>query len=783
MGSNRLPLRVHASYAKVSPRGEDSVTSAKLSRYLTTLALSGLFLYGEVAPARPSGGHWGLCGGPLTPPPLGDPRRRNAPNTPLHIEADTAHHDVRSGEYTLLGRPVITRADQRLKADRMHYNAQTGRVDAEGDVYYQQSGATVAGERGHFNLNTNSGEFTQLRYRVEEGHMHGDATLAEIENPDRTSYQDARFSTCRPGEEDWWLNSSSLTLDKAAHQGTARNVWLSFHGIPFAYTPYLSFPVGEKRKTGFLMPAIGSSSQGGLQFAVPWYWNIAPNYDATFTPTVFAKRGLRFGTEFRYLLPSAKGRSQFDFLPNDMAAGKNRWLLDLDHALHAGRHFQARLDVNRVSDKQYLNDFSTNLQQSSNIALPSRADATLSFRDWSLNVQAQSWQTIAQNFAPRNEPFSTVPSIRFDYSPSSVELPVRFRLATEAVRFQHSKPDVLDTGYRFDVMPQLSMPFRTLGYFIEPAIAYRYTAYRLDRPDPTLPQSPSRSLPVYSLDSGLFLERGLKLFGTTLTQTLEPRLYYLYVARRNQDDLPVFETTQATFTFSQLFEANRFTGPDRMGDANQLTAAMTSRVFSDASGFEYLRLSIGQIFYFSDRQVTLPGRSEEFAHRSDYITELRTGVPGLMKAWMDYRWDPGGTSNQRLTSQLQVFLGGGSVLNLAYRRQKNNGVKVLSEAEGSLVFPIGAHWQAVGGWNYSFLDGRTQERFAGLAFNSCCYAVRGLFRQFQANRRSGSAQRQNGSAELQTGFLLQFELKGLGALGDEIPKFLRKTIPGFRSSS
>ncbi|WP_198007312.1 LPS-assembly protein LptD [Nitrococcus mobilis] len=759
------------------------MTSAKLSRYLTTLALSGLFLFGKVVPARPPSGHWGLCGGPLTPPPLGDPSLRNAPNTALHIEADTARHDVRSGEYTLFGRSVITRADQRLKADRMHYNAQTGRVDAEGDVYYQQSGATVAGERGHFNLNTNSGEFTQLRYRIEEGHMHGDATRAEIENPDRTNYQNARFSTCRPGAEDWWLHSGSLTIDEAEHRGTARNVWLSFHGIPFAYAPYLSFPVGEKRKTGFLMPAIGSSSQGGLQFGVPWYWNIAPNYDATFTPTVFAERGLRFGTEFRYLLPSANGRSQFDFLPNDRAAGKNRWLLDLDHALHAGRHLQAHLDVNRVSDKQYLNDFSTNLQQSSNVALPSRADASLNFRDWSVSVQAQSWQPIAQNLAPRNEPFSTVPSIRIGYSPSLTGLPVRFRLATEAVRFQHSESDVLDTGSRIDVMPRLSVPFRTLGYFIEPAIAYRYTAYRLDRPDPTLPDRPSRGLPIYSVDSGLFLERELKLFGNALTHTLEPRLYYLYVARDNQDDLPVFETAQATFTFSQLFETNRFTGPDRMGDANQLTAALSSRVLSAASGFEYLRFSIGQIFYFDDRTVTLPGMAEESAHSSDYITELRTGVPGLMNAWVDYRWNPGGTDNQRLTSQLQFLGGNGRVLNLAYRLQKNNGQRVLSEAEGSVAFPVGTNWQVVGGWNYSFLNGQTQERFAGLEFNSCCYAVRGLFRQFQANRSRGSRQRQIGSAQLQTGYLLQFELKGLGALGDEVPKFLRKAIPGFRSSS
>lgn len=752
------------------------MTPAKLSRYLAALALCGSCLLGDVASARPPAGRWGLCGGPLVPPPLGDPSRRNAPNTALQIEAETARHDARSGEYTLLGRPVITRADQRLKADRMHYNAQTGRVDAQGDVYYRQSGATLAGERGHFNLNTNSGVFDQLRYRIEQGHIHGDAARGEMENPDRTTYKDARFSTCRPGQEDWWLSSGSLTIDEAEHRGVARNVWLSFHGVPFAYTPFVSFPVGAKRKTGFLIPSIGSTSQGGLQFAAPWYWNIAPNYDATFTPAYYAKRGAQLGTEFRYLLPNADGRSQFDYLPRDMAAGKDRWLLDLNHSLRAGPHFQAHADVNRVSDKQYLNDFSTNLQQSSYIALPSRLDAALSFRDWSLSAQAQSWQTIVQNFAPRNEPFSTVPSLRLDYSPSGYSLPMRFRFTTEAVRFLHSASDVLDTGYRFDVMPQLRMPLRALGYFIEPAIAYRYTAYRLDRPDPTLPSNPSRALPIYSVDGGLFLERQFRLFGNALTQTLEPRLYYLYVPRRDQDDFPVFETTRATFTFSQLFETNRFTGPDRMGDANQLTAAVTSRFLSDTSGFEYLRLSIGQILYFRDRKVTLPGRVEESSQHSDYITELRTGLPGVMNAWVDYRWNPQGTDNQRLTSRLQLLGGSGRVLNLAYRLQENDGRKILSEAEGSLVFPVGANWRVVGGWNYSFLDKQTQERFAGLEFNSCCYAVRGLFRQFQANRRSVSAQ-------LQTGYLLQFELKGLGAFGDQIPKFLSKAIPGFRPSS
>lgn len=754
------------------------MTSAKLSRHLTALALSSLFLLGEVAPARAAGGgRWGLCGGPLTPAPLGNPDLRNAPNTAVDIEADRTKYDADSGEYTLLGRPVITRADQRLKADRMHYNAQTGHVDAQGDVYYQQSGAVVAGERGHFNLDTNTGVFSQLRYRIEQGHIHGDAARGEVENPDRTTYTDARFSTCEPGQEDWWLHSSSLTIDEAQHEAIGRNVWLSFHGIPFAYTPFVSFPVGVKRKTGFLTPVIGSSSTGGFELGIPWYWNIAPNYDATFTPTVYAKRGMQLGTEFRYLLPNVSGRSQFDYLPNDMAAGKDRWLLDLDHHLQIGQHLHSNLKVNRVSDDQYLDDFGTNLDESATSALENRLDADLSFRDWSLSAQVQRWQTVAPNFAPRNKPFSTLPRISFDYSPSWGELPLRFQLETEAVRFLHPNPEVIDTGYRFDVMPKLTLPFRTLGYYIEPAIAYRYTTYRLDRPNPKLPEDPSRGLPIYSVDSGLYLQRELNLFGKALTQTLEPRLYYLYVARRNQDDLPVFDTTQALLTFYQLFETNRFTGADRMGDANQLTAAVTSRLLSDTTGFEYLRFSIGQIFYFRDQEVTLPGVVEKSAHNSDYVTELRAGLPGLVNASVNYRWNPEGTNNRRLTSRLQVRGGAASVLNLAYRVEEDDGRKILSEATGSFGYAVGANWHVVGGWNYSFLDRRTQERFAGLEFDSCCYAVRGLFRQFQANPGSTS------SAQLQTGFLLQFELKGLGAVGDQIPKFLRETIPGFRPTS
>ncbi|MDN5871158.1 MAG: LPS assembly protein LptD [Nitrococcus sp.] len=740
---------------------------------MAALALYGLFLLGEVASARPPGGRWGLCGCCLVPPPLGDPDVRNAPGTPLEIEASRARYDAERGEYTLLGRPVITRADQRLKADRMRYNTQTGRVDATGDVYYQQSGALLTGERGHFNLETNAGVFHKPRYRIEQGHIHGDASRGEIVNPDLSHYLDARFSTCEPGHEDWWLHTGSLTIDEARQRGVARNVWLSFWGVPIAYTPYISFPIGDERKTGFLMPTIGQSTRGGFQAGIPWYWNIAPNYDATLTPTLYSKRGLQLGTEFRYLLPAASGRSQLDYLPHDLAFGKDRWLLDLDHQLHVGRHLQARLDVNRVSDDQYLADFGNNLQQSSNVAIPSSIDANLSFRDWSLSAQAQTWQAIAPSATASNKPYSTLPRIHFSYSPSWGALPLRFRLETEAVRFVQPELGAVDTGSRFDVMPNLSLPFRTLGYYIEPAIAYRYTTYRLDRPDPSLPESPSRGLPIFSVDSGLFLERGLELFGNAVTQTLEPRLYYLYVARRDQEDLPVFDTTQATFTFYQLFEKNRFTGPDRMGDANQLTAALTSRMLSDTTGFEYLRLSIGQIFYFSDREVTLPGMAEKSAYSSDYITELRAGLPGLMNASLDYRWNPGGTNNRRLISRLQILAGSEHVLNLAYRLQEDNGQKRLSEVDGSFVLTLGSNWRVVGGWNYSFLNQQTQERFAGLEFNSCCYAVRGLLREFQANPRGATAQ-------LQTGFLLQFELKGLGAIGNAVPKFLSQAIPGFR---
>lgn len=764
------------------PCREKRVTPAKRSRCLTALTLSGLFLLGEVIPAhgaeltRSLSGQRGFCNAPLTPPPLGDPDLRDAPNTPLQITAGMARYNIDSEEYLLLGRPVITRADQRLKANRIYYNARTGRIEATGDVFYQQYGLVIRGKRGHFNLQTNTGVFHQLRYRIEQGHIHGAAARVRIINPNRTTYQDARFTTCKPGEEDWWLHSGSLTIDEAKNIAYARNVWLSFHGVPFAYTPFISFPVGVERKTGFLMPTIGTSSTGGFQLAIPWYWNIAPNYDATFTPTLYTKRGVQLGIEFRYLLPTLRGRSRFEYLPNDWAFGEARWLLDLNHDLQIGQHLQAHLDVNRVSDNQYLDDFGSNLDESTASALPSRLGVTVSFDDWGLSAQARTWQTIAPNFGPRDKPFSALPRIRFSYSPYWGEFPLQFQLQAEAVRFQHPHPDLVDTGYRFDIMPELRLPFRTLGYFIEPRIAYRYTTYRLDRADPSLPENPSRGLPIASVDAGVFLERELNLFGKTLTQTLEPRLFYLYVPERDQENLPVFDTSRATFTFHQLFATNRFTGPDRMGDANQLTAAVTSRVLSKTTGFEYLRFSVGRIFYFSDREVTLPGRSEESSDSSDYITKLHAGLPGLMSLSVNYRWNPGGTNNQRLTARLQIRGGNERVFNLAYRMQERNGRKVLAGAEGSFGLALGGNWHIVGGWNYSFLDDRTQARFFGLEFNSCCYAIRVLFRQFQADPESASA-------NLQTGFLLQFQLRGLGAVGHDVRKFIRGAIPGFRPTS
>ncbi|MDZ7809079.1 MAG: LPS assembly protein LptD [Arhodomonas sp.] len=725
------------------------------------------------SPALAAEDPWALCGPRLTPMPIGDPAHRDDPDTPTRASADRLRYET--GRYTLTGNAALEQADRRVDADRLEYRQRPPRFTATGNVRYQESGLLFTAERAALNLDDDTGELSAVSYRVEAGHLQGDAARIERLDGKRSRYEDVRLSTCNPGEELWWLQAETVTIDREARQGTATHAWVSVADVPALVLPWLRFPVGSDRLTGLLAPEFGHDDDGGLRLGVPWYWNIAPNRDATITPTLYSRRGLMLGGEFRYLERNVGGSVRASYLPDDDDQGDDRWSVRQQHRFGVGAHFSGELVQRRVSDDDYLDDFDTGFGDDafdrSERHLESYARAGWATDDWQLSADAQSWQTVDPLVADAALPYARQPRLRFNYRPLITEWPVDVSLRAEAVDFDHPEPDLRVTGSRLDVMPRLALPIRELGYHFEPAVAWRYTAYDLDDPDGGS-RSPDRGLPVYSIDAGVSLERELSAFGGGLTQTLEPRLYYLYVPERDQDTLPLFDTDAPELTYSALFRDNRFDGADRVGDANQLTLGVTSRVLDTATGRNHLRFSAGQIHYFDDRDVTL-GDTPETAGSSDYFTELRVNLPEGLSGTVNYRWDGSRFNDHDLYSRLRWRAGPQTLVNIGYRDRRGEGRIPLERAEASFAYRLGPQWSLLGGWREDLDAGLTSERMLGLEYENCCYAVRAVHRAVQDSAPGD---------QLNNQFLLQFVFKGLGGLGDTIPAVFEDTVPGYRAS-
>ena len=672
---------------------------------------------------------------------------------------------------------MLRRADQELRAHKLTYRDPTKRADAVDNVHYQESGLAVSGEKGYLYLGSDRGELAPAHYRLTQTHGHGTASDITLENSKISHFHGATYTTCPPGKEDWWLHAGSLTLDQGSEDGVAHNAWMSFFGVPLFYTPYISFPIGSKRRSGFLFPTYRGGGGNGLDIGVPYYWNIAPNYDATFTPRLITKRGLMLGTQFRYLHANDHGAINLDVLPHDRVAQRNRWLASWQHTATPLQDLSVNVDANRVSDDQYLGDFGDNLSAVSVSYLESKITTQYQHPDWGLTGELQTWQTVDPSISPGNEPYRQLPRLEFNYLPISQPLGIQYQLDAQSTYFSHPYPDLKPTGWRFVANPRVSLPIQKLAYFIVPEMNLHLTQYDLHNPAAGSADTPGSAIPSFSLDSGLHFERTLDVAGRTLTQTLEPRLYYLYTPYRNQSNQPLFDTADAAISYDQLFRDNRFTGYDRVGDANQLTLGLTSRFLDQESGWQYLRASLGEIFYFANRRVTLTSpTSEDRQDSSNVVAELVASPSSKISASADYQWNPHDNASRRGALSLSYHPRSDALINAAYSMRADQGPRTLEQTNINFVLPIGNNWHVIGGWNYSLLYHTTLESFGGFEYGNCCWKLRFVDRRY-VNPNSLTT----GATVANTNhvFMLQLEFIGLGNVGAPVQTFLTSAVSGY----
>ena len=683
---------------------------------------------------------------------------------PVFIEADLiqGHNEL---EVEGIGNAELRSDGQIITADRMKYYQETDDIEVEGDVRVEQQGDVIEGSRLKMNLESKTGQMDHPSYQLKDGSSRGGAKTVLLEGEGLYRFRQARYTTCPEGNEDWIVEADDLEMDDNEKTGTVRSAKLKFLGLPIGYTPWGNFSYSGERKTGLLAPIYSTNGRTGLDVSIPFYWNIAPNIDATFKARAMSKRGIMANNEFRYLTKDIKGNLIFDILPDDLKTDQNRNRVQFMHDQRLGKGWSTRLDFNRVSDDAFFRDLGkglkvtsrTNLLQQGLVAYNSSLgkDGTLSF-----STQVQKFQTIQDPVITIVTPYRRLPQVLLEATQRNV-LGADLSFSGSWTDFDH--PTLID-GKRYTFFPNVSVPLQNSFGFIKPKVGVHHTGYNLNSSTTTSKKNLNRTLPIMSLDSGVTFDRETKLIGEQFTQTIEPRLYYVYIPFDNQSLLPNFDSAQQDFSFARLFTENRFSGSDRINDANRVTMALTSRLIESDTGIERFRIAVGQQLHLRKRRVTLTLPQQTKINNPDFIVALSGKITPTLSTNTTVQFDQSKVRTEVIRSIVSYQPELGKVVNLGYRFTRG----ILEQTDISGQWSIAKRWRGVGRLNYSLRDTRMLEGLAGIEYNACCWTAR-----FVVQRLRTSTTRTN------TTFYLQLELGGLLQIGSNPLRILQRSIPGY----
>ncbi len=718
---------------------------------------------GHKREARHPPNEWAMCHGDAVPafpgqPPVG--KQADRPNAPADLTSDSV--DLSKIDTSVFTGNVETRhADQWMFADRITYQHDQNTWQAVGSVKYQDNAVRLLADRADGDMDKDITTLENTQYQLRNVRGNGKGAHAAVHG-DQETYTNATYSTCDPDDRKWEIHGDEMDMDRGTNVGTAHHATVRIGKVPVLYLPYLSFSLDNQRKSGFLTPDFRSNSRSGFLFTLPYYFNLAPNYDATLTGRLYSERGVMLDGQFRFLTPRSHGDIEATWLPHDQKTGADRGSLDIKTITLFSPHWYAGVDVNRVSDPAYFQDFSTQAYGASVGVISSTAGVYGRGLYWNAGAFAQIWQITQPLFPEAAVPYRRLPDAYFNWNqPFGEHLDLGVR--SEAVRFEQS---VLPAASRVDLHPYVALPFAQAAWYVKPELGYRYTAYSLDTPVvPGGNTSPTRATPIFDVDAGAYFDRDTTWFGHNFVNTLEPRLFYLRVPYRNQEDIPVFDTQDYTFSFEQLFRTSSFAGADRQSDANQLTGAVTSRLLDASDGHQWLSASVGQVHYFDPPRVDLPGEPLVPLSGSDYVADVNLA---LDDRWMfdgAYLYDPHGGQTDLASMRLQYRFGQGGVVNAMYRYRRN----LVEENDVSFIYPLNLNWRLLGRWDYSLLDHSIVEAMAGAEWQDCCMAVRMLARNYVHDTL--------GNKDL--ALFVEIELKGLGAFGRDTSQVLDRDILGY----
>lgn len=724
--------------------------------------------------------HMGMCSGIyLAPQPASSDTSGR-----VHATADR-FNTTEEGHLLLDGHVAVHQNDRELSSDQVQLDRVNGTSELRGNVTIRQPGLLVRGSQAFVDSRNDKMDVRTAEYVAHAMHAHGRAGRIHNPAPKQLILDRATYTTCEPGDPTWLLSADRIKLDQASGWGQVRNATFEIQGVPVMYLPWWLFPIDDRRQSGFLFPTLGNNSESGISIGIPYYLNLAPNYDATITPTYIGRRGTLVESGFRYLTPHTSGTLGGGYLEDDrLENGENRSMVKWQHLGTYGS-LRNEVDYTEVSDSYYFNDLGTTLGAPPDTHLDQRV-SLVHYGNTTAGINLHQYQTIDEAIGINDLPYRRLPQLFADTLLPLSHEPLQVRAGSEYVYFEH--PDQGDPGLlvadhadRVRLHSSIAYNYRGPWGFLVPRYTYRYRYYNIAG-GPLDQQEPDLTVGLFNIDSGLYFDRPFRFLDRNFTQTLEPRVYYLYVPYVRQNHLPLFDTAKNSFGFEQLFRDNRFTGGDRIGDANQVSLGVTSRFIDQDTGLERLNLGLGQILYLRDREVQL--RPQDPVEDTDISPLVARGLWLLNRHWSmraETQYDSELNNIDSMVGSIGFRSKSGNLVNLGYNYYDDGaltgdpGLEKIKQTDFSFMWSITDRWGLLGHWVYDQDNSRTYDNMLGVEYESCCWRARLLNRRYLQESKDDPF-----AVEAVTGIYLQVELKGLGGLGGDVDRLLNESIPGYQ---
>ncbi|MBY5993017.1 LPS assembly protein LptD [Ferrimonas balearica] len=700
--------------------------------------------------------------------PQGEQSPIDPSQLPIEVQADRSQA-VAGDAAQFSGNVKLRQGMRQITAEKARVSQQEGSFSAEGGLVYQDVNVAITADSLSADMDDYNAELNQANYWLRGQQVHGQAEQLKIQGDNNLILNGATFSTCPQDDPDWLLEAKEIKIDADEEWGEIWHAKVKLFDVPVFYVPYMTVPVSNKRKSGFLFPEITTSTKNGVDVAIPYYWNIAPNFDATLTTQYMTSRGLFLKGEGRYLQPYGAGQINLEYISDDrlLSDRPDRYLLHFEHAGKLENNWRLYGNYTSISDDNYFNDFDSSVRASTDNQISREGEAAYFTDNWDFAVRVQDIEVLGD----ASKPFQVMPSLSFDYRNPGLAGPVDFTFSTELTHFAHKEDNHL-TATRWHMEPTLTLPYQVPAGSLTTELKLMQTFYEQRDPDEQLEDFVSRTLPQFRVHGQINFERDTQVFGNRYTQTLEPQIQYLYVPKTDQSDIGLYDTALLQEDYYGLFRDRRFSGLDRIADANQMTLGVSTRFFDDGHA-ERAQISLGQILYFDDSEVGLGDDDSQIRRSNSALAaevELQASQRWFLSGSLQFDTQSGDTNKSELLVDYRVDAD--KLIQLSHRYVPDLGTDVdgnpidISQAGIRTAWPLTDELSFVGNYYYDMNLNRSVESYAGFQYESCCWAIRLAYhRHLNTNYEDNDFTTISPRDDFDSGVMLKFVLKGLGSTG------------------